>query len=176
VTHVIWRHKEETLDLIPERAVSEVWLLWENNQTLITVHNATSHATFKHTQAHDTHAGLLRYLQTDTRTWHTRVCYDTRLMLRKQRRRCLPHNTHITTANLHHNTHHFEHRQLSLKPRLHDTTCCQTGCQTGLTTRWTAGCIVYTNIQPFVQPVVQPSKLNPTLHYTKHPLNTSHTS
>ena len=26
----------------------------------------------------------------------------------------------------------------SLKPRLHDTTCCQTGCQTGLTT----GCIV----------------------------------
>jgi len=27
-----------------------------------------------------------------------------------------------------------------LKPRLHDTTCCQTGCQTGLTT----GCIVYT--------------------------------
>jgi len=26
------------------------------------------------------------------------------------------------------------------KPRLHDTTCCQTGCQTGLTT----GCIVYT--------------------------------
>jgi len=22
----------------------------------------------------------------------------------------------------------------SLKPRLHDTTCCQTGCQTGLTT------------------------------------------
>jgi len=28
----------------------------------------------------------------------------------------------------------------SVKPRLHDTTCCQTGCQTGLTT----GCIVYT--------------------------------
>jgi len=28
----------------------------------------------------------------------------------------------------------------SLKPRLHDTPCCQTGCQTGLTT----GCIVYT--------------------------------
>jgi len=27
-----------------------------------------------------------------------------------------------------------------LTPRLHDTTCCQTGCQTGLTT----GCIVYT--------------------------------
>jgi len=25
-----------------------------------------------------------------------------------------------------------------VKPRLHDTTCCQTGCQTGLTT----GCIV----------------------------------
>ena len=30
--------------------------------------------------------------------------------------------------------------QSSVKPRLHDTTCCQTGCQTGLTT----GCIVYT--------------------------------
>jgi len=27
-----------------------------------------------------------------------------------------------------------------LKPRLHDTTCCQTGYHTGLTT----GCIVYT--------------------------------
>ena len=39
-----------------------------------------------------------------------------------------------------------------LKPRLHDTTCCQTGCQTGLTT----GCIVYTNIQPVVKPVWQP--------------------
>jgi len=36
-----------------------------------------------------------------------------------------------------------------LKPRLHDTTCCQTGCQTGFTT----GCIVYTNIQPVVKPV-----------------------
>jgi len=33
------------------------------------------------------------------------------------------------------------------KPRLHDTTCCQTGCQTALTT----GCIVYTNIQPVVK-------------------------
>jgi len=30
---------------------------------------------------------------------------------------------------------------LSLKLRLHDTTCCQTGCETGLTT----GCIVYTS-------------------------------
>ena len=29
-----------------------------------------------------------------------------------------------------------------VKPRLHDTTCCQTGCTTGLIT----GCIVYTNI------------------------------
>jgi len=36
----------------------------------------------------------------------------------------------------------------ALKPRLHDTTCCQTGCQTGLTT----DCVVYTNIQPVVQP------------------------
>jgi len=44
---------------------------------------------------------------------------------------------------------------LSLKPRLHDTTCsrvnvcihdtrCQTSCQTGLTTGLTNGCIVYT--------------------------------
>ena len=62
---------------------------------------------------------------------------------------------------------------LSVKPRLHDTTCCQrschkhsTGCQSGLTT----GCIVYTagcqtgvttgwmfvyTIQPVVKPVVQ---------------------
>jgi len=31
-----------------------------------------------------------------------------------------------------------------LKPRLHDTTCCQTG--------FTTGCIVYTNIQPVVKP------------------------
>jgi len=30
-----------------------------------------------------------------------------------------------------------------LKPRLHDTTCCQTGL--------TAGCIVYTNIQLVVE-------------------------
>ena len=29
---------------------------------------------------------------------------------------------------------------VTLKPRLHDTTCCQAGCQTRLTT----GCIVYT--------------------------------
>ena len=36
-----------------------------------------------------------------------------------------------------------------LKPRLHDTTCCQTGCQTG----FTADCIVYTNIQPVVKHV-----------------------
>jgi len=34
-------------------------------------------------------------------------------------------------------------RDCGVKPRLHDTTCRQTGCQTGLTT----GCIVYTNIQ-----------------------------
>jgi len=31
-----------------------------------------------------------------------------------------------------------------IKPRLHDTTGCQTGCQ--------IGCIVYTNIQPVVKP------------------------
>jgi len=41
------------------------------------------------------------------------------------------------------------HVSTSLKPRLHDTTCCQTGCQTGLT----IGCIVYTNIRPVVKPV-----------------------
>ena len=29
---------------------------------------------------------------------------------------------------------------VAVKPRLHDTTCCQTSCETGLTT----GCIVYT--------------------------------
>jgi len=29
---------------------------------------------------------------------------------------------------------------LAVKPRLHDTTCCQTSCETALTT----GCIVYT--------------------------------
>ena len=58
-----------------------------------------------------------------------------------------------------------------LKPRLHDTTCCQTGCQAGLIdnrvnvcihdttgcqTGLTTGCIVYTNIQPVVKPVWQP--------------------
>ena len=40
----------------------------------------------------------------------------------------------------------------SAKPRLHDTTCCQTGCRTSLITR----CIVYTNIQRVVKPVWQP--------------------
>jgi len=43
------------------------------------------------------------------------------------------------------------------KPRLHDTTCCQTGCQTGCQTSLTTGCIVYTNIQPVVKPVWIPS-------------------
>jgi len=43
------------------------------------------------------------------------------------------------------------------KPRLHDTTYCQTGCETGLTTGCTTGCIVYTNIQPVVSPVAQPA-------------------
>ena len=45
---------------------------------------------------------------------------------------------HIRTARV---------SSLDLKPRLHDTTGCQTRCQTGLTT----GCIVYTNIQPVVK-------------------------
>ena len=35
--------------------------------------------------------------------------------------------------------------EVGLKPRLHDTTCCQTGL--------TTGCFVYTNIQPIVIPV-----------------------
>jgi len=39
----------------------------------------------------------------------------------------------------------------SLKPHLHDATCCQTDFTSG----WTAGCIVYTNIQPVVKLVVQ---------------------
>jgi len=34
-------------------------------------------------------------------------------------------------------------KRFSLKPRLHDTICCQT--------RLTTGCIVYTNIQPVVK-------------------------
>jgi len=38
--------------------------------------------------------------------------------------------------------------KLQVKPRLHDTTCYQTGCQTGLTTGWM---FVYT-IQPVVKP------------------------
>jgi len=69
---------------------------------------------------------------------------------------------------------------LTLKPRLHDTTCCQTGCQlsyrlynrfdnglyrvnkhptgcqTGLTTRLTTGWMFVYTIQPVVKPVVQP--------------------
>ena len=36
-----------------------------------------------------------------------------------------------------------------IKPRLHDTTGCQTGCTTGMTT----GCIVYTNIYPVLKRV-----------------------
>ena len=39
---------------------------------------------------------------------------------------------------------------VTLKLRLHDTTCSQT-------TGWTTGCIVYTNIHLVVKPVVQPA-------------------
>ena len=46
----------------------------------------------------------------------------------------------------------FEFSTRIVKPRLHDTTCCQTGCQTGLTT---GKMFVYT-IQPVVKPVVKP--------------------
>ena len=73
--------------------------------------------------------------------------------------------------------------QLLLKPRLHDTTCCQTRCQTGCTTRFdnrlnerlfvqhgcqtrlttglTTCCIVYTNIQPVVKQCLSNRLYNP---------------
>jgi len=51
---------------------------------------------------------------------------------------------------------HVGFKAVNLKPRLHDTTCCQTRCQTGCQTALTTGCIVYTNIQPVVKPVWQP--------------------
>jgi len=41
---------------------------------------------------------------------------------------------------------HFPNALCIVKPRLHDTTCCQIGRETGLTT----ACIVYINIQPVV--------------------------
>jgi len=52
-------------------------------------------------------------------------------------------------------------KSMTIKPRLHDKTCCQTGClytryirlskhdTTGCQTGLTTGCIMYTNIQPF---------------------------
>jgi len=48
--------------------------------------------------------------------------------------------------------------RVNLKPRLHDTTCCQTRCHTGCQTGLTTGCIVYTNIYPVVKRVWQPGK------------------
>ena len=51
-----------------------------------------------------------------------------------------------------------------IKPRLHDTTCCQTGCQCGC--RLTTGCIVYTNIQPVVKAVWQPAVSTGCIMYT----------
>jgi len=39
-------------------------------------------------------------------------------------------------------------QRMFVRPRLHDTTGCQTG--------WTPACIVWTNIQAVVQPVIQP--------------------
>jgi len=44
---------------------------------------------------------------------------------------------------------------IAVKPRLHDTTGCQTDLTTGLTTGLITGCIVYTNIYPVVKPVSQ---------------------
>jgi len=59
-----------------------------------------------------------------------------------------------------------------VKPRLHDTTACQTGCQTDLTTGWTTGCIVYTDIQPAVHLY---SRLDNRLHHVnKHPTGYHH--
>ena len=49
-----------------------------------------------------------------------------------------------------------------LKPRLHDTTGCQTGYTTGLTT----GCIVYTNVYPVIKPVS--CKRGFTYHFNTH--------
>jgi len=46
--------------------------------------------------------------------------------------------------------------KVNVKPRLHDTTGCQTRCQSGCQTSLTTGSIVYTNIQPVVIPVWQP--------------------
>jgi len=43
-----------------------------------------------------------------------------------------------------------------LKPRLHDTTCCQGGCQSRLTTGLTTGWMFVYTIQPVVKQVVQP--------------------
>jgi len=43
-----------------------------------------------------------------------------------------------------------------VKPRLHDTTCCQNCCQTGLTTSLTTGWMFVYTIQPVVKPVAQP--------------------
>jgi len=69
----------------------------------------------------------------------------------------------------------------AVKPRLHDTTGCQTGCQTALTT----GCIVYANIQqpavsciqPVVKPVVQrglTNRLNDTVRLNEEWLFVQH--
>jgi len=45
---------------------------------------------------------------------------------------------------------------LTPKPRLHDTTCCQTGCHTGCQTELTTGWTFVYTIQPAIKPVVQP--------------------
>jgi len=44
----------------------------------------------------------------------------------------------------------------TLKPRLYDTTCCQTGCETGLTT----GSIIIIIIRAFVTRAVSANVLN----------------
>jgi len=45
---------------------------------------------------------------------------------------------------------------VELKPRLHDTTGCQTGWTTGWATGWMFACTMQPVVQPVVQPVWQP--------------------
>jgi len=44
-----------------------------------------------------------------------------------------------------------------VKPRLHDTSCCQTGCKTGLTTVWMLVHTIQSVVKPVVKRVWQPA-------------------
>jgi len=55
------------------------------------------------------------------------------------------------------------HHYWNVKPRLHDTTGCETGWT--LTNGWTTGCIMYTNVQPVVQPVVHQPVVQPLVRF-----------